>query len=236
MRSLTGRRAALGLVLGTALSGTLGPTAQGGEGGDVIALSTDGTRWTTSLTEPLFDGLRVVPGDVETATVWLRNTQHSSSTFTVTVADPHRFGDPADPWFDDMTLIVRTPAGPPSDPLTFAALTNGAEIASGTLAPDGSTSLTLEVAFPVSGSSGNGTGPTASFDLVVAMAGTTVVIPTAPSPDSPRADVPTPSLPVGPRGPNLPWTGSNPLVLLLSAGGAIGAGVGLAVWSTRRRR
>lgn len=51
-----------------------------------LGLSRDGTHWTSSLTEPLFDAaIRWVPGDSRTAFFYVRNQAQSGGDLTVAV-------------------------------------------------------------------------------------------------------------------------------------------------------
>lgn len=53
---------------------------------DEIGLSTDGVRWTPSLTEPLFDPeVRWVPGDVRTARFFVRNERPDNGDLTISI-------------------------------------------------------------------------------------------------------------------------------------------------------
>jgi len=75
------------VVLAAALV-LVGASAGPARAADVLLLSTDGTRWSASLPDQVFDdSLRAVPGDVLAATLWVRNASEVSARVELTVAD-----------------------------------------------------------------------------------------------------------------------------------------------------
>lgn len=73
----------LGALLLTLVVGAVGAPA--GAASQPVQLSTDGRVWTPDLTTPLFDpSVRWVPGDVRTATFWVRNAGPSLGALTIT--------------------------------------------------------------------------------------------------------------------------------------------------------
>lgn len=73
----------LGALLLTLVVGAVGAPA--GAASQPVRLSTDGRVWAPDLTAPLFDpSVRWVPGDVRTATFWVRNAGPSRGSLTIT--------------------------------------------------------------------------------------------------------------------------------------------------------
>ncbi|MFL6154749.1 MAG: LPXTG cell wall anchor domain-containing protein [Marmoricola sp.] len=82
MRNLVNRGVLVLLVVLGALAGTISTASAAGE----IGLSTDGVHWSSTLPGPLFDPtFRWVPGDVETATFYVRNQDPDAALLDVTM-------------------------------------------------------------------------------------------------------------------------------------------------------
>lgn len=103
-----------------------------------IGLSRDGVHWADSFSQPLFDsGVRWVPGDVQTATFYVRNEAATGAELTV---DVEADGDLGLLGPDDMTIEAR--AGndawlPLENGIPSADQLNNAIIAAGASTPVG---------------------------------------------------------------------------------------------------
>lgn len=89
-------------------SGALLLTPAAAHADDELSLSLDGATWTPDITAPLFDpAMRWVPGDVETATFFVRNNAPQGARLDVTLRPDGQESLLDDGW---VSVVVRTPA------------------------------------------------------------------------------------------------------------------------------
>lgn len=89
-----------------------------------LLVSVDGSHYAAQNDLPLFpDALRVVPGDRETATVWVRNDSTAAARLWVELVEPTA----DDPVFASHVSLSATPEGTSGVPVSFATgIANGA--------------------------------------------------------------------------------------------------------------
>lgn len=203
--------------------------------GDLL-VSTDGVAYTTGTTLPLFaPSVRFVPGDVDSAQVWVKNAATTAGLLRVELINPAT----DDPLFASHLALSATPAGGVLQPVGFdTAIANGTcTVLSGTRVLAAGESLRLDIRSAVdtalTGAQGQQGAVTFALraTLVDAAAGAAAQPGTAclAVPDAGPTPPPNPgSLPH--TGGTVPWT----LVVLGAL--ALGSGGFAFVVGRRRRR
>ncbi|WP_421734771.1 hypothetical protein [Cellulomonas sp.] len=233
MRPRVLARVAVGAVLGAL---ALGLSAAPAQAADELLLSTDGTSWSTALTSVLFGGSRtLVPGDVVTSTLWVRNASGDRARVEVDVADA--LGAMPGTFAGDLALTIDGAAAP-----------GGARWRGPVLEPGAAVRIPLVVTFDVASEASSRLEAASVLDAVVLVqtavgpgpspaptaSGSPATVPATVSAGAPAA-VPV-GLPAGLRPPavgGLALTGQELLLPLGAAAAAVVAG--LLLVAVRRR-
>ncbi|WP_194420320.1 hypothetical protein [Microbacterium abyssi] len=140
-----------------------------------LALSYDGVTWHDDL-PPLFAPTTVVPGDLLTRTVFVRNGADRAAALTVVAEQVEMYSTSPHPFYDELTLDVRE-QGAPSTAVVFPELL-GTELHEGELGAAQVVALTVDLRFPRDATSGADPHPDeASFALRITLAESAVTIP-----------------------------------------------------------
>ncbi|MCP2265808.1 signal peptidase I [Promicromonospora thailandica] len=208
-RGSSGGSRATGLVLAVVLSGSVwtpGAPARAEAGAPdrppSVGLSLDGRTWNQDSVSPLFDrGMRWVPGDVASATFYVRNDSRAPVAGQAEVL----MGPGSEVLTRELSFRTR---------LAGAAWRHGVRSAPVVLAPGDVVPVDVEVAF-ASGAMNETQRSRVALEIRVAL--TDVAVPPGQEPGAPVAPEQEPLAP----------TGANPLVLLLLAVAAVLAGTAL---------
>lgn len=225
LRALT----ALGAVAMVAAA-LLTPSGLARAAAPTLEFSTDGVSWSaTPLASVFASGFRYVPGDTETATVYVRNVRSIPTSVMAAVADV----TVDDTEFGTALSLAATDFATGGFPATsLGAIAECTVVAPRRdLAPGEVFAMRFDLAVATWLSGANGQASTANFRLVIGMADL----------DSPIASDTclnaAASIPAFTRGGTIASTGvQEPYAALGFAGFALGAGCMLIVMAARRRR
>lgn len=219
----------LGLALAVAPSDGAAP-ASAAVGG--LAVSGDGVTYRADNALPIFPAhWRLVPGDVETSSVWVRNDGPSEARLRIDLVDPTT-DDPvfaagveisAEPRPASVTSAASVAVGAAIDNGPCTVLSDDRVLAAGESAR---VDVTARVSAELSGLEGQ--RGTVGFGMRGVLMGATVGTPHEPG-------TPCGGLPVPPDAGELPRTGGI-LPGLALAVGAVAAATGVVVFSAARRR
>ncbi len=226
---------AFSLAVAVAIA-VVGPASAASAADGDLLVSTDGVTYTAGNTLPLFaPSVRFVPGDVDSAEVWVKNAASTAGLLRVELIDPAT----DDPPFAAHLALSATPAGALQQPVGFdTAIANGScTVLSGTRVLAAGESLRLDIRSAIDTALTGDQGQQGSARFVLRATLVDAVAGTPAAPGSPCLAVPDvdPTSPTKPG--SLPHTGGTvPWTLAVLAVLAVGSGGFAFVIGRRRRR
>ena len=217
---MTGRRSALlstGVLAALLIAVPAGPA----HAADPLELSLDGIAWSASLPTRLFASPAViVPGDVLSSALWVRNSTSDPARVDLEVAD-------------DLGVVPGTLAGDLSLSVDGDPVSGGSRWEGPVLAPGAAVRIPLAVTFSAASPSTSRTSAAMVLESVVLLQ-TGVGVAPAPTPTS-SAGAGSTATGSAPRG-SLARTGQDVAGALLVSLTSVGVGVLLVAARRRRRR
>ena len=213
----------------------MAPSAASAADGDLL-VSTDGVTYTAGNTLPLFaPSLRFVPGDVDSAEVWVKNAATTAGLLRVELIDPAT----DDSVFAAHLALSATPAGAVPQPVGFdAAIANGScTVLSGTRVLAAGESLRIDIRSVVDAALTAAQGQQSSVTFELRATLTDAAAGTAAQPGSACLVIPDVDPTSPPKPGSLPHTGGTlPWTLAVLGALALGGGGFAFVIGRRRRR